>query len=371
MKYSKYIVRFFTLIALFNLSLTMPNVVFAQGWFECDKVTLRSKKVIKWKRGIAEFQVHRSIWDNRGKREEVKAAVAEWNLASRNGMIISVIRAGSGTPSLGNGKNEIYEKSLGKNTIAEFDYLKSGSNYLSGNCDFKEVDIFFNSNKKFKIGREDGSGSVVNGELIGVKDFSYSLVLSHELGHALAMRHDVNRQLIMMPYYPFGGAIGGLGLDSSPFGEDRRRLRSQYGNGWPTTDIAVSRWKRVGRAGFAEVIDLLKEDQKSYTRVIDKGDEIYIPYSLHNLGTKRSSFHIKFYASRDRIMGSSDDIYLTHAWETLNGGVDKTKLKHIPVFPRLPSRGLYYIGYKLDRISGDIDTNNDQDSLYNQVLITN
>lgn len=180
----------------------------------------------------------------------------------------------------------------------------------------------------------------------GGSPYNLALVMIHELGHAMGMKHEDSKMATMNSYYPNSGPLGSLN-QVHPHADDVAGDRAGYGTGSTEHDLAASVMERSG-TGTSRVIT---PPATSY-----KGHASPFKFSISNRGTaNQSSVQVRFYLSTDRNITTSD-IYLGQATYSMNAGTETTYTANVTV-PTSTATGNYYFGLIMDPSNTVIETN--------------
>jgi hypothetical protein len=253
---------------------------------------------------------------------------------------------------IGNGTNEIYALSDpdgATGTVAvTIPRTSCKLNWLKMDYEFKltEMDIVFNTRYN--------SNFASNFSYTG-NQYSREGVALHELGHALGLDHENHVQALMNEAVPNSGPVG-CGMEWTPFGDDRSGVRHLYPDGTTERDIAASTYK------------LCDTCSKSTSKLVPastsakQGDQVYMEYTVSNLGSYQETYNIGFYLSTDELISTSDVLIGTVTGAALSAGATGLSNRYLTI-PHSVKPGKYYLGFIVDYdnvIPESNETNNNQ-----------
>jgi hypothetical protein len=182
--------------------------------------------------------------------------------------------------------------------------------------------------------------------------FSFLLMATHELGHALGLGHDpigneapgtVWFAANMNPGYPAGGTFGQENIVEL-HADDRSGVRFLYPHSGPSdppfVDLALSGYASSGSLGTAVPLPLAPLS-------VYPGEQIIVRSVIENLGTTSELFVQQgFYLSNDEFIDVADELlgYLT--WDVAFG--DALEFDALIDLPQDMSAGTYAVGAILD-----------------------
>jgi hypothetical protein len=315
------------------LTLT-TSAVHAASWLECEG------NKIKWNDSWTNMYISTtsfpagSSWDG-----DLQNAMWHWNNVKGAGFNFFVGRDTDGTHAKDNGHNEIYLHGTEVGSALAVTFTRYHCYWLFGyQYGLDEADIAFNSNLGWNTGKLDYAN-------LG-SPYNFELVALHELGHALGLQHSDGVQATMNSFYANGGPLGNS-KEVDPLPDDRRGVRTLYGDSTTERDVASSPFKRTGTGTTGLV---------SSPTSAARGSQVTIGYTFGNLGTSSATFNIGFYLSTNSIISTGDRLLGSNTGASAGAGAIGSFTRTLTI-PADVAPGTYYLGFLVDKDSALAENN--------------
>jgi hypothetical protein len=181
-----------------------------------------------------------------------------------------------------------------------------------------------------------------------------TLVLLHELGHAMGLGHE-DAYLATMNSH-FGRIAGPVGNanEVQPYADDVRGARAAYGNTCcPVGDVASSVFRRAA-AGIAEPIPVPAS--------VNRNSSVSFQFTVMNRGTADQTFPVYFYLSPTRYVHPSSSFFLGSTTISLQQGRATTGSVTLQIPVNAPA-GPQYLGWYVDPLNVIAESNADNNGV--------